>query len=118
MTIWKRLAHAEDKNSALFRPLKNNITHTLRKHLHPTSLYDMVLEYAEKVGLKAQIEGRWVHLARAIAITNALENEDRLESDLLPGFSCNNPMIYKMILETLSNDFTYPNWNSVPNKAT
>lgn len=67
--------HGSEKNGALFRPLKNNITGTLKKHLHPASIYDIVLEYAEAVGLKNQIEGRWVHLARATAITNALEND-------------------------------------------
>jgi integrase/recombinase XerD len=31
--------HASDKGGALFRPVKNNTTGTLKKHLHPDSLY-------------------------------------------------------------------------------
>jgi integrase/recombinase XerD len=66
--------HSLDKNGPLFRPLKNNTTGTLKKHLHSDSLYQIVVAYAEAVGLKKYVEGRWVHLARATAITNALEH--------------------------------------------
>jgi integrase/recombinase XerD len=66
--------HSTDKNGPLFRPLKNNTTGTLKKHLHSDSLYQIVVAYAEAVGLKKYVEGRWVHLARATAITNALEH--------------------------------------------
>lgn len=67
--------HAEDKSGPLFRPIKNNVTGNLRKHLHPDSIYGLVRHYALKVGLEHEVEGRWVHLARATAITNALEND-------------------------------------------
>jgi integrase/recombinase XerD len=66
--------HSNDKNGALFRPMKNNVTKTLKRHLDTSSIYRMVLQYATEVGLKEQVEGRWVHLARATAITNALEH--------------------------------------------
>jgi integrase/recombinase XerD len=66
--------HGGDKNGALFRPVKNNVTKTLKRHLDTSSIYRMVLHYATEVGLKEQVEGRWVHLARATAITNALEH--------------------------------------------
>lgn len=67
--------HREDKSGPLFRPLRNNVTHTLRKHLHPDSLYRLVRDYAREAGLEGEVEGRWVHLARATAITNALDND-------------------------------------------
>lgn len=67
--------HSDDKNGPLFRPITNNVTKTLRKHLHPDSIYRLVRAYAKEIGLEEEVEGRWVHLARATAITNALENE-------------------------------------------
>lgn len=66
--------HSTDKNGPLFRPIKNNTTGTLKKHLHSDSLYQIVVAYADQVGLRKYVEGRWVHLARATAITNALEH--------------------------------------------
>ena len=67
--------HADDKGGPLFRPVKNNVTKTLRKHLHPDSIYRLVKAYAKASGLEGEVEGRWVHLARATAITNALDND-------------------------------------------
>jgi integrase/recombinase XerD len=66
--------HGGDKNGALFRPIKNNVTKTLKKHFDPSSISRTFLHYATEIGLKEQVEGRWVHLARATAITNALEH--------------------------------------------
>lgn len=71
----KVAGHAADREGPLFRPVRNNVTGTLRKHLHPASIYDIVLSYAKRTGLTAEVSGRWVHLARATAITNALSNE-------------------------------------------
>lgn len=71
----KASGHQDDKSGPLFRPLRNNVTHTLRKHLHPDSLYRLVRKYAQEARLEGEVEGRWVHLARATAITNALEND-------------------------------------------
>lgn len=67
--------HEWDKNGALFRPLKNNVTHTLRKGVHPDTIYKMVYQYACQAGIEKQVQGRWVHLARATAITNALAHD-------------------------------------------
>ena len=67
--------HADDKGGPLFRPVRNNVTKTLRKHLHPDSIYRLVKAYAKAAGLESEVEGRWVHLARATAITNALDND-------------------------------------------
>jgi integrase/recombinase XerD len=66
--------HGSEKGGALFRPVRNNTTGTLKKHIHPDSLYQIVVAYAEEVGLRKYVGGRWVHLARATAITNALEH--------------------------------------------
>lgn len=66
--------HSSDKNGALFRPMKNDVTKTLKQHLDTSSIYQMAFHYATEVRLKEQVEGRWVYLARATAITNALEH--------------------------------------------
>ena len=65
--------HADDKDGALFRPLKNNTTaEGTDRPLHPQSIYDLVKYY----GLLAGIDGkRWAHAMRATAATNALENQ-------------------------------------------
>lgn len=58
--------HEEDVNGPLFRPLRNNRTGTLNKHLHPDSIYHAIVKpYA----------GLGVHSLRATAATNALEHE-------------------------------------------
>ena len=67
--------HAEDRGEPLFRPVKNNVTKMLKKHLHPDSIYRLVKACAKAAGLEEEVEGRWVHLARATAITNALDND-------------------------------------------
>ena len=42
--------HKEDLDGALFRPVKNNITRVLAKHLHPASVYqEIVRHYGAKV---------------------------------------------------------------------
>jgi site-specific recombinase XerD len=68
-------AHGNDLKGPLFRPIKNNRTKTLAKHLHPTSIYqDIVKRYAREVGLAEDIPGLCVHSLRATAATNALAN--------------------------------------------
>ncbi len=65
--------HAGDGGGALFRPVKNNRTGTLDKHLHPESIYQSVVRhYAKKAGIDAS--GVGVHSLRATAATNALLN--------------------------------------------
>ena len=71
--------HAGDRNGPLFRPLKNNATGKLRKPLAASSIYRIVLHYADQVGLKDRIEGRWVHVGRATGITNALDHGADIE---------------------------------------
>ena len=68
--------HGEDWEGALFRPVKNNVTGDLNKHLHPNAIYySVVQKYGEMVGISAQTYGFCVHSLRATAATNALENE-------------------------------------------
>jgi len=44
--------HKDDLDGALFRPVKNNITKILSKHLHPDSVYhDIVKHYGSMVGI-------------------------------------------------------------------
>ena len=47
----------------------------VNKHLNPKSINDnVVLHYANQVGIKADTHGLCVHSGRATAIANALEN--------------------------------------------
>jgi site-specific recombinase XerD len=67
--------HKDDLAGALFRPVKNYVTGTLRKALHPESvLQDVVLKYGKQVGITDSVRGFCVHSLRATAATNALEN--------------------------------------------
>lgn len=67
--------HKEDKDGALFRPVKNNTTKTLEKPLHYSSVYDVVALYGRELGLHAVVDGFCVHALRTTAITNALEHQ-------------------------------------------
>ena len=65
--------HKEDLDGALFRPVKNNVTKTTEKHLHPDSVYQgIVKHYGEQVGITVDVRGFCVHALRATAATNAL----------------------------------------------
>jgi integrase/recombinase XerD len=65
-----------DLDGALFRPVKNNRTGTLDKHLEPGSVYrNIVNKYARETGINAEVVGLCVHSLRATAATNALSNE-------------------------------------------
>lgn len=68
--------HGDQWEGALFRPIKNNVTGTLNKHLHPNTIYyNVVHHYGDLVGILSQNYGFCVHSLRATAATNALENE-------------------------------------------
>lgn len=68
--------HAEDLNGALFRPVKNNRTGTLRRHLNPDSIYrSIVRKYGTETGLNIEVNGLCVHSLRATSATNALSND-------------------------------------------
>lgn len=67
--------HGKELEGPLFRPVKNNVTGTLVKALHPNSVYEkVVLHYARAVGIVEKVHGFCVHSLRATAATNALEN--------------------------------------------
>ena len=60
----------------LFRPVANNRTGTLDKHLDPGSVYqNIVRKYGRETGINAEVVGLCVHSLRATAATNALSNE-------------------------------------------
>jgi len=68
----------EHKNldEALFRPVKNNRTGKLDKHLDPGSIYRNILrKYGRETGINAEVNGLCVHSLRATAATNALSIE-------------------------------------------
>ena len=68
--------HSDDKDGALFRPVKNNVSGTLNKHLSPHSIYDsVVMHYARQLGFHVDIDGFCAHSLRATAATNALGND-------------------------------------------
>lgn len=63
-------------DEALFRPVKNNRTGKLDKHLDPGSIYRNILrKYGRESGINAEVNGLCVHSLRATAATNALSNE-------------------------------------------
>lgn len=65
-----------DLDGALFRPVKNNRTGTLDKHLDPGSIYkNVVAKYGRETGINIEVNGLCVHSMRATAATNALSNE-------------------------------------------
>ena len=66
----------ESLDSPLFRPVANNRTGTLDKHLDTGSIYhNVVMKYAKATGISAEAIGVCVHSMRATAATNALSNE-------------------------------------------
>ena len=68
--------HSGKPDGALFRPVKNNRTGTLDRHLDPGSIYrNVVIKYGRATGIDAQVNGLCVHSLRATAATNALSHE-------------------------------------------
>ena len=66
----------ESLDFPLFRPVANNRTGTLDKHLDPGSIYrNIVMKYAKLTGIAGEAVGVCVHSMRATAATNALSNE-------------------------------------------
>jgi integrase/recombinase XerD len=62
--------------SPLFRPVKNNRTGTLEKHLDAGSIYrNIVRKYGLATGINGEVNGLCVHSLRATAATNALSHE-------------------------------------------
>lgn len=60
----------------LFRPVANNRTGTLDKHLDPGSIYrNIVIKYAQATGISTEAIEVCVHSMRATAATNAPSNE-------------------------------------------
>jgi integrase len=65
-----------DRDAPLFRPVKNNRTRTLDRHLDPGSIYrNIVIKYGRQTGIHAEVNGVCVHSMRATAPTNALSHE-------------------------------------------
>ena len=65
-----------DLDGPLFRPVVNNRTGTVERHLDPGSVYrNIVMKYAKETGISAEAIGVCVHSMRATAATNALSNE-------------------------------------------
>ncbi|MGD0797734.1 MAG: tyrosine-type recombinase/integrase [Acidobacteriaceae bacterium] len=68
--------HSADVDGPLFRPVKNNRTGDLDRHLDPGSIYrNVVLHYAKAIGMDTEVTGICVHSLRATAATNALSHE-------------------------------------------
>jgi integrase/recombinase XerD len=68
--------HRADLDGALFRPVKNNRTGKLERHLDAASVYrNIVLKHGAKTGISGQVNGLCVHSLRATAATNALAHE-------------------------------------------
>jgi integrase/recombinase XerD len=68
--------HRSDLDGALFRPVKNNRTGRLDRHLDPASVYwNIVRKYGLETGISAEVNGLCVHSLRATAATNALSHD-------------------------------------------
>jgi integrase/recombinase XerD len=68
--------HRSDAEGALFRPVKNNRTGCLDRHLDPGSVYrNIVRKYGMEAGISAEVSGLCVHSLRATAATNALSHD-------------------------------------------
>jgi len=68
--------HGRELDGSLFRPVKNNRSGTLDKHLEPGSVYrNIVSKYGRATGINAEVIGLCVHSLRATAATNALSHE-------------------------------------------
>jgi integrase/recombinase XerD len=68
--------HGAERDGALFRPVKNNRTGTLQRHLDPGSVYrNIVRKYGFETGISAEVNGLCAHSLRATAATNALAHE-------------------------------------------
>ena len=61
--------HAQDKDGALFRPIRNNRTGTVDRPLSPDGVYKIMRGYSTELGIPSS-----PHVARATAATNALDN--------------------------------------------
>jgi integrase/recombinase XerD len=71
-----RAGHRTDADGALFRPVKNNRTGRLDRHLDPASIYrNIVCKYGLETGISGDVSGLCVHSLRATAATNALSHE-------------------------------------------
>ncbi|HEY3165831.1 MAG TPA: tyrosine-type recombinase/integrase, partial [Candidatus Binatia bacterium] len=72
----QRAGHGDDVAGPLFRPVKNNHTGELRRHLDPGSVYtNVVRKYGLETGISAEVNGLCVHSLRATAATNALSHD-------------------------------------------
>ena len=71
----KEVGHKEELGSALFRPVRNNVTNKLNKHLTPEAVYYLVRKYGLSSGLADEVSGLCVHSTRATSATNALDHE-------------------------------------------
>jgi len=68
--------HGGELDGPLFRPVKNNRTGRLDRHLDPGSVYrNIVQKYGLETGITFEVNGLCVHSLRATAATNALGHE-------------------------------------------
>lgn len=68
--------HRSDLEGALFRPIKNNRTGRLDRHLDTGSVYrNIVRKYGLQTGISVEVNGLCVHSLRATAATNALSHD-------------------------------------------
>src|SRR5271165_1672663 len=69
--------HGGGLDGPLFRPVKNNRTGTLDKHLEPGSIYrNVVRKYGQETGINFEVIGLCVHSLRATAATNAVPRQN------------------------------------------
>lgn len=67
--------HTDDLMGALFRPVRNNRTKKLDKHLYIDAPYEIIKRYALKLKINIDKINFSTHSLRATAATNALEHQ-------------------------------------------
>jgi len=72
-TYLQTAGHGEDKQGAVFRPVKNNVHQNGRVSITPDGVYKMLAGYA--ASLKIDMSGFGPHALRATAATNALDHD-------------------------------------------
>ncbi len=68
------LGQEVEPTSALFRPVRNNVTGKINKAMTTDGVYKVVRYYAQKIGI-GDIDKLGAHVLRATAATNALDHE-------------------------------------------
>lgn len=71
--------HRDDPNAPLFKPVINNRTKILDKHLDGKTIWQIVKKYAKQTGLLNDVPGFTTHSSRVTSVTKARKNKQETE---------------------------------------